>query len=32
MDFIADVALVDQFGNHHWLNGLRFKHPNTIHF
>jgi hypothetical protein len=29
-NFVADVALVDQFGNHHWLRGLRFKHPTKM--
>jgi hypothetical protein len=29
-DFVADVALVDQFGNHHWLRRLRFKHPEKM--
>jgi hypothetical protein len=30
-DFVADVAFVDQFGNYHWLKGLRFKHPSKMH-
>jgi hypothetical protein len=30
-DFVGDVALVDQFGNHHWLRRLRFKHPEKMH-
>jgi hypothetical protein len=27
-DFIADVAVVDQFNNYHWLTKLRFKNVN----
>jgi hypothetical protein len=30
-DLVADVALVDQFGNHHWLRRLRLKHPSKMH-
>jgi len=26
-DFIASVAVVDQFGNEHWLKALRFRNP-----
>jgi hypothetical protein len=29
-DLIADVALIDQFGNHHWLKHLPFKHVEHI--
>jgi hypothetical protein len=29
-DFVADVGFVDQFGNHHWVRGLRFKHPEKM--
>jgi len=29
-DFIADVAIIDQFGNHHWHRRLRFRHQNRM--
>jgi hypothetical protein len=29
-EFVADIALVDQLGNHHWLRGLRFKRPEKM--
>lgn len=29
-DLIADVAVIDQFNNHHWLKGLRFTHPGKM--
>ncbi|MFM0662914.1 hypothetical protein [Paraburkholderia sediminicola] len=28
--FTADLALVDQFGNEHWLHGLTFKHIDSM--
>ena len=31
-NFIADVAVIDQFNNHHWLTNLCFKHPNAMTF
>jgi hypothetical protein len=27
---VADLAVIDQFGNHHWIKGLRFKHPEKM--
>jgi hypothetical protein len=30
-DFAADVGFVDQFGNHHWLRRLQFKHPEKMY-
>jgi hypothetical protein len=29
-ELVADVAIVDQFNNHHWLRPLRFKHPSRL--
>jgi hypothetical protein len=29
-DLVADIAVIDQFNNLHWLRGLRFKHPNAM--
>ena len=26
----AKVAVIDQFGNHHWVENLTFKHPNAM--
>ena len=29
-DFVADIAVVDQLNNHHWIKRLRFKHPDKM--
>jgi hypothetical protein len=29
-DVTADIALIDQFNNYHWLKGLRFQHVENI--
>ncbi len=29
-DLIADVAIIDQFNNHHWVRGLRFKNTERM--
>ena len=29
--FKASVAAIDQFGNHHWVSDLRFKHVNAMY-
>jgi len=27
---VADLAVIDQFNNYHWIKGLRFKHPDAM--
>ena len=28
--FKADLAVIDQFNNHHWIKGLVFKHTDAM--